>query len=242
LGFIFDDSDFNVEYVSVINKSSESVDLHLSGIVLYDSNDNALIIDKNYPTFPLCPPIKTMRHLKKYSDIYNVAESDDVCNEAINEFKNGKIEITNNNGLTIIKKEVAIEGFIFSATFRESFSAMLLVFADNNFIGFLHYVSPNKDKNRLLRIIKTIKPHKEFKPIDQYIEAAKKSIEAMKINFAFKNVASAMLLDINNKEALALLKEMHGIKRLYALFIEDSIKKMENAKESRILLPPEKGN
>jgi hypothetical protein len=55
----------------------------------------------------------------------------------------------------------------------------------------------------------------------------------MQVNNAFKNLASAMFLDLNHEAIKPLLETLHKMQIFYINFTQDSIKELEKMENSK---------
>jgi hypothetical protein len=223
LPFTFDDSNLFAGSVYIKNidlKNNSSV--QLLDIYLVDADDNIVGIEKHFAPFSWCNNIKTINELYNYKEIYqdNLSHS---CYSTANAFADNKsIKKIYKDDIKILINENTDD--------NKSYYANALIFYKDSFFGRLSYQSFSKNSEQFYKILKTVKPNKNIKNIDEYIESTAYSLSRLQVNNAFKNLASAMFLDLNNEAVKPLLEALYKMQIFHISFTQDSIKELENIK------------
>jgi hypothetical protein len=225
LSFTFDDSDLYGNYIIVKN-------IPLSGnksfpslkVGLIDADDNSIGIDRHFATFPFCENIKTIDELYNYKTVYQ----DNLSSRC---YYVAEYFMDNNSIKTISIDNIKV--LIDEENGNKSYYANALIFKDNGqFLGRMSYQSFHQtDGNKFYSLLKTIKPNKNIKKIDEYIKEAQENIEVLRINRAFKNVVSAMFLDLKHKDIKPLLQKIYEAQMYFSL--NETIKELELMQENK---------
>ncbi|MDR0408041.1 MAG: hypothetical protein LBH45_03900 [Campylobacteraceae bacterium] len=206
LKFSFDDSGFYVEDIMFKSWRFENSTTQDLGIFLTDANDNVLILG-NHTFLSICKNIKTLEELYNYKNIYK-DELSSKCHYMADIF-------TDNNTKTIVYENMIMlvsEDYINNNYYHDT-QYSVLIFENKNYLGKIGLILHSKDK--LYEILRSIKPNKNIKSIDEYIDIAKESMNKSLTNTAFKNIASAMLLDTNHEDIKPLLQQINIEKELF---------------------------
>ncbi|MDR3177970.1 MAG: hypothetical protein LBT96_03195 [Campylobacteraceae bacterium] len=215
LPFTFDDSGFYVE--DIVFKNIKDFNTYELGIFLTNADDDVITLGKH--TFlSVCQNIKTLEELYNYKNIYK-DEFSSKCYYMADKFTDNSIETVIYGSIIMLIDKNYINNEYYHNT-----QYSVLIFENKNYLGKIGLTVHTKDK--LYKILRSIKPNKNIKNIDEYIQDAKDSItNNYLLNMAFKNIVSAMLLDANRKDVKVLLQKIYDEKSLS--FTKNSIKELE---------------
>lgn len=186
------------------------------GIFLTDADDNIITLGKH--TFlPVCQNIKTLEELYNYKNIHK-DELSSKCYHMADRFTNNNIKTVIYGNMIILIDEDYINNDYYHNT-----QYSILIFENKNYLGKMGLMVHTKDK--LYEILRSVKPNKNIKSIDEYIKDTKENINKSLLNKAFKHIASAMLLDVNHKDIKLLLQKIYNEKSLN--FTKNTIKELD---------------
>jgi hypothetical protein len=184
LEFTFDDEGYFVR--SVLTETYRG-----PSFTLVDAKDNVLNILPSFKIHDKCNKVD-MHALFTSTGI-----KDPQCTKFFHMFHSKVIKELYVNGYEIIVYE----------NNNSKFNQNAIIGENGNPISEIGYISSNGDFTRFYSLLEGLKVNKKRGEVNFYIDSAKKSISKFQVNTALKNLVSAQMLDINNKEINNLIKK-----------------------------------
>jgi hypothetical protein len=220
LGFTFDDNNWYVKETLFMTFNNDALQ-HFS-VFLTNADDGLIFLD-THAFLSFCKDIKTLEELYNYKNIYKDNLSSK-CYYMVDDFTDSNQTKTfiYGNMIMLVSKDYSDDSYL------HYYKA--LIFEKDNYLGSISARLETKDK--FYKILRSIKPNKDIKSIDEYIKDAKENLNNYLLNRAFKSIASAMLIDLNHKDILPLLKKIYEYREGMS-FTKGTIEKLELLEQNR---------